>query len=284
VLADLYGVLAEVGHAQGLSHQPTVGDRVGAHSARTGGRQLLELRDQSAALIEQLLGPVATHPPFQELQVIRVVVNLEGDLMGSPEALHSMTVHFGRTGPAFGGPQDDHRPVGIQVGSAGAGLVLDLSYFGDGAFQRRSHHLVHPLRVGAFDQIGLVPKTSEQTLQLIAVDSRQHGWVGDLVSVQMQDGQHRPVTDRIDELVPMPGGRQGTRLGLAIANHCRHDQVRIVKSRSERMGEAVAELPTFVNGARNLGSTVAAEAPGKGEAPEESSQALFVLALFGIDL
>ena len=66
-LGHLHRVVPEVGGAQVPQEQAAVGVGVGAHAAVPLGGQGLELGDQSAVLIEQLLGAVAAQPLLQLL-------------------------------------------------------------------------------------------------------------------------------------------------------------------------------------------------------------------------
>ena len=72
----LDGVVAEVGQAQVAKQQAAVGVRVGAHAALPSGAQLGQLGPEPAGVVEQLLGPVALHPLFEDADVARVVVHL----------------------------------------------------------------------------------------------------------------------------------------------------------------------------------------------------------------
>ena len=53
----------------------------------------------------------------------------------------------------------------------------------------------------------------------------------------MQDRQHRTVGDRVEKLVGLPGGRQGTRLCFTVADDAGDDEIGIVEHRAERMAE-----------------------------------------------
>ena len=119
--------------------------------------------------------------------------------------------------------------------------------------------------IGTFDEIGLIAVADKQALELLVADSSQHRRIGDLVAVQVQDGQHRPVADGVEKLVGVPGRCQGPGLSLAIAHHDRNDQIGIIEGRPEGMGEAVAQLASLMNRAGSLGSAVAADAAGEGE-------------------
>ena len=128
-----------------------------------------------------------------------------------------------------------------------------------------------------FHEERVIPVAAQQTPQLLAADAGQHRGVGDLVAVQVQDGQHRPVGGRIQELVGVPGSGQGPGLRLPVAHHAGHDQVRVVEGRPEGVGQGVAQLPALVDGARGLGRHVAGDPSGKGELLEQPLQPRLVL-------
>ena len=100
----------------------------------------------------------------------------------------------------------------------------------------------------------------------------------------MQDGQHRAIARRVEELVDVPGGGQRSGLGFAVADHRGDDQVGIVERRAAGVREHVAQLAAFVDRAGRLRRAVAADAAGKGELLEELAQAFVVFALLRIDL
>ena len=62
--------------------------------------------------------------------------------------------------------------------------ALDVLYRG---VQRRCHRLMHRLRLMSFDEIRCPPVSAQQLLQFLSADAGKHGWIGDLVTVQMQD-------------------------------------------------------------------------------------------------
>ena len=103
--------------------------------------------------------------------------------------------------------------------------------------QRRGHRLVHAVRVGALDEVRRVAVAAEQVLQLLVRDAGKDGRVVDLVAVEVQDRQHGAVADRVEELVRVPGGRQRTGFRLAVADHDRDDQVRVVEGRPKGVRE-----------------------------------------------
>ena len=65
--------------------------------------------------------------------------------------------------------------------------------------------------------------------QLVARDAGEHGRVGDLVAVEVQDRQHRAVACRVEELVRVPARGQRPGLGLAVADDAGDEQVGVVE-------------------------------------------------------
>ena len=114
-------------------------------------------------------------------------------------------------------------------------------------------------------------------LELLARDAREITGIGDLVAIQMQDRQHRAVAHGVQELVAVPARGQRSRLGLAVADDRRDDEIRIVEGRAEGVRQHVAELAAFVDRARRLRRSVTRNAAGEAELLEETSHALRVL-------
>src|SRR5208337_1834251 len=203
---------------------------------------------------------------------------------GPPEAFEVVPVHLARGGPTFGAAQDDDRPARPKGLTGPPRLFLDFADFQNAMLQGRSHRLVHALVIAAFHKIRSVPITDEQRLQLVVADTRQDCGVVDLVAIQMQDRQHRPVDDRVEEFVAVPAGGEGPRLGLAVANHHEGDQVRVVVGRPVSVRDAVAQFAAFVDTAGGFWRGVAADAAREGKLLEKALQPRCVFALFRVDL
>ena len=131
------------------------------------------------------------------------------------------------------------------------------------------HRPVHRGRVVAGDVDRFVAVAAQQVVQLRLGEAGEHGGVGDLVAVQVQDGQHRPVVDRVEELVGVPGRRQRPGLRLAVADHAGHQQTRVVERGAVGVGQRVAQLAALVDRPGRLGRDVAGHPAGEGELPEE---------------
>ena len=143
---------------------------------------------------------------------------------------------------------------------------------------------MHRGRIVAFERERLVAVAAHQIFKLRVRNARQHRGIGDLVAVQMQDGQHRAIGRRIEKLVRVPACGQRSGLGLAVAHHAGHDQIGIVEGRAVGMHQRVAQFAALVNRARRLRRHVAGNAVGPAELPEQPLDAVLVLADVGINL
>src|SRR5215469_6803240 len=178
------------------------------------------LRTKPPFLIEKLLGLITAHPGFQYLQVTGIGGDVrQRDLVRSPEAFQIMSIHFSRGRPTLRATKNNHRPAWPESLSGTPCLLLEFADLQDTLFQRRSHRLVHTVRVTPFHKIRCVPVADEQRLQLLMADAGQEGRVIDLVAIEVQDLQHRPVRNRIEELVTVPASSEGTGLRLAVTHH-----------------------------------------------------------------
>ena len=94
-------------------------------------------------------------------------------------------------------------------------------------------------------------------------DAGEEAGVGDLVAVQVEDREYAPVSGRIEELVAVPAGCEGSGLRLAVADDTGDDQVRVVERRPIGVAQGVPKLAPLVNAARRLGATWLGMPPGK---------------------
>jgi hypothetical protein len=93
--------------------------------------------------------------------------------------------------------------------------------------------LVHLRRVVACHGEDLIAESLKQGAQVVIVGAGQHGGVGDLVAVEVQDRQHRAVARGVDEVDALPRAHEGAGLRLAVAHHGGHDEVGVVEGRAE---------------------------------------------------
>ena len=143
---------------------------------------------------------------------------------------------------------------------------------------------MHLCRVVALDEVGRPAVPLEQGFQFVVGNAGKHGGIVDLVAVELKDRQHRAVTDRVQELVGMPGRGQRAGLGFAIANHHGDQQVGIIESGAKGVRDAVAQFAALVNRTGRLRRAVTSDPAGEGKFFEELAHPSLVLALVRIDL
>ena len=204
--------------------------------------------------------------------------------MSAERALDLQAVDDLRARPALGRLQHDHRPAPPGGVAGGARIALDLPDAAEGLLQRAGHQLVHLLRVVAFHEQGLPAAAPQELGQFLIPDAGQDGGVADLVAVQVQDRQHGPVADGVEELGGLPGGGQRAGLGLAVADHAGDDQAGIVERGPERVAERVPQLAALVDRSRRRRRDVAGDPAGERELLEQLLQPGLVLADVRVDL
>ncbi len=283
------GEVAEVRHVERLQQQSAVGVRRHAHALPALGRDLLVLGFQVAGGVEQLLGLVAAHPLLKLLQVFGMLEQArQRHLMRAPGAFDRQPVDDLRTGPALGCAQNQHRPGGalyrLALGHGRARLGLNLGDAVEDCVEGCGCFLVHLGRVAALNGVRLVAVAAHQALKLCLRNAAQQCRVGDLVAVQMQNRQHHAIGGRVQKFIGMPACGERPGLGLAVANHAGHDQIRVVEDRAEGMHQRVAEFAAFVNRSGRLGRHVARDAVGPTELAEEPFDAVPIALDMRIDL
>ena len=227
-----------------------------------------QLREQPAFLVEELLGPVATHPVLEPAELIRALPDSsKGYLVRAPRSLDRDAVDLAGARPAFRRPEHEHRPARpLELAALPRCLPGSAqSRRGSGRARRRtvrappatSRHRSHR------DEDRRPAVALEQRLELALGDPREHGRVRDLLAVQVQDRQDRTVAARVEELVRVPARGERSGLRLAVADDAGDQQIRIVEGCPESVHERIAELATLVDRARRLRCCVARDPPGK---------------------
>ena len=208
--------------------------------------------------------------------------------MRPPRPLDADAVDVPRPGPALGRSQHQHRPLWTLGRPARPRLVLDRGDPVQDLVQSGRHPAVHLHRVlaveAALHQVRLVAVAAHQVEQLRLRNPGEHGRIGDLVAVQVQDRQHRAVRHRVEELVRVPGGGQRPGLRLAVPDDAGDDQVRVVEGGPVRVHERVAELAALMDRAGRLRRRVAGDPAGEGELPDEPAQPVVVRGDRGVEL
>ena len=264
-------------------HDAAVRDRGRAHPQVALRPQRVEVGHRASVPVEELLGPVRAQPRLEHREVLGVLAHAgERNLVRAEGALHLHAVDHAGAGPALGRAQHDGGPPrGRLVERARGGIRPDRGDALVGDVDRVGHPAVHRHRVLAVetarDEQRLVAVAAEEVDELRLGDAREQGRVGDLVPVEVQDRQHGPVGDGVEERVSAPARGERTGLGLAVAHHARDHQAGVVERRAEGVHERVAELAALVDGPGCLGRRVRRDAAGERELAEEPLHALPVV-------
>ena len=201
----------------------------------------------------------------------------ERDLVGPPEPLGLLAVHFGGPVHPFGVTRTSAGQRGRSAGRRSRAAVWIARISSTMPSSAAAIAWCIGARLVALHDVRPVAVPGEQALELRPADPRQDRRVRDLVAVQVEDREDRAVGLRVEELVRVPRRGQRPRLRLAVADHARHQEVRVVERRAVGVGERVAELAPLVDRPGRLGRHVARDAAGKGELPEQPPQAVRVL-------
>ena len=205
-------------------------------------------------------------------------------LVRTPVSLFPLAVDLLGTGPAFGRAHDDHRPGGALGKTVAPRVRLDAADVVNDRLERLRHQLMHLRRIIALDKMGRIAVAAHEVVKLVVGNPRQHGRIGDLVAVEVQDRQHGAVARRVQKLVGMPACRERPSLRFAVAHNRSDDEIGVVESRAKGVRKRIAEFAALVDGAGRLGRHMTRNSAGKGELGEEPLHPLLVLRDVWIDL
>ena len=138
-------------------------------------------RAQAPGLVEELLGPVAAQPGFEDGEVFGIRADVaDGHLVGTERALDREAVHGlrDRSNPSACGARS--WPRRSIARGAPAGRCLDVRDLVEGSIERGGQLLVHIEGVVTGDEDRAMAVTLEQPPQLVLADPRQDRRVGDL--------------------------------------------------------------------------------------------------------
>ncbi len=189
-----------------------------------------------------------------------------------------------RPGPPLRRSEDDGGPSGTRRGVTRASGRLEAADRLDTGVERPGEILMDAQGVVALDEENLVAFAFEAPANVRVGGSSEDGRPGDLVTVEMEDGEHRSVASGVQEPNALPRRRERAGLRLAVAHDRRHDEARVVERRAESVSQDVAELSAFMDGAGGWDADVARNASGRREAAEEAAEAGDVARDLGIDL
>src|SRR6516164_4838325 len=275
---------AEIRHLQWLAYQATIRDGVGAHPTIPFWSQGLQLWNESAVLVEQFLWLVVAHPLLKYLQVCRIGRDIrDRDLMRTPEALEVVVADLPRRSPTFRASQHDHRPPRPHSLTTVSSLFLDLADLQNTMFQCGGHRLMHAGRIAPFYKIRRVTVADEQRFQLFMTNAGQQRRGINLVAIEVQDGQHGPICDRVEELVAVPARGQRPRLCFAITHHHERYQVWSFVDSPVSVRGAVAQFTSLMDASGRFRRGVATDSPGERELFKEPLHPGQVLALVRVD-
>ena len=195
---------------------------------------------QCAVLVEEFAGAVGTQPVGEHLQMLGGVPGAgKRHLVCPPRSGGLLAVDVGRTGPALGVTEDDHRPAWPGLVTGGRPCLDRGDLVEDVVEQFREPAvdvgMVRGAVVDDLEEVRIVTVTHHQAAQFVLRDAIQHSRIGDLVAVEMQNGQHHAVFGGVHELVGVPTGGQCAGLGLAVADDRRDEQVGVVERRTVGM-------------------------------------------------
>ena len=100
----------------------------------------------------------------------------------------------------------------------------------------------------------------------------------------MQNGQNRPITHRVQKINALPGAFKRSGLGFSIPNHRGDDQIGVVESGAKGVRKDIAQLASFVNGARCGHTDVAGNTARGRELAKQVTHPLLILGDLWIDL
>ena len=250
-MRDVNGVARVVAEDKILEFEPAVGMRIRAHAPISGWRQFLQFGHQAAAIVEELVRTVRPHPGFELLEMGWIPLRVRNRyLVRPPRTLHALAVDDLRPRPSFRRAQHDCRPARSLHHPRRPRRVLDRPDARVTAVQDDGERAMHRKRIIAGHFVHVIPVRVQQHAHVGIRSATQHRRSRDLVLVQVQDGQHRPVARRIEETHPLPRALERSRLGLAVADHTGHEQVGIVERRAERVDERVAQFPSLMDRSR----------------------------------
>src|SRR5215813_4547475 len=150
-------------------------------------------------------------------------------LVRTPIVLRPLAINLFRTRPALRCTKYDHRPTRPLSETIAAGVGFDALNLADDLIQGGSHQIVHCRRIMSLNEIRRIAIATEKLIELLMTDAGENAGICDLVPIEVQNWQYRPVRRRIEELVGVPARRQRSGLRFAVARDTSHDEIRIIK-------------------------------------------------------
>src|SRR5690606_1481801 len=145
-----------------------------------------------------------------------------------------------------------------------------------------NHVLMHGKWITPFYENRIVAIALEQITQLLMRDAGQEGGIGNLVTIQVQNGEHRSIVAGVQKLVRMPRRRQCPGLGLAVTHHAGNDKIGIVQRGAVGVAKRISQFPALVDRAGNIRGYMAGNSPWKRELAKQGEHSCLVLRHGGI--
>jgi len=131
-------------------------------------------------------------------------------------------------------------------------------------------------RLIAFHEMNLVAVRLKKTPYVIIAATPEDRGSADLISVQVEDRQHRAVANGIQKARSFPRSFQWPGLSFSISNNGYCYEIRIVEHRAEGMHQDVTELSSFMDRARCRCAYVTRNAARCRELPKEARETLHI--------
>src|SRR5271154_2073475 len=154
----------------------------------------------------------------------------------------------------------------------------------DGRVDGSGHEFMHLFRLITFNKVRSPAAALQELIQFLMFDASQYSRIADLVTIKVQNRQHRTIRPWIEKLVRLPRGCKRARFRLAVTDNAGDDQVRIIKCGTKGMTQRIAQLAALVNGPRRRRRNMAGDSAGKRELLKELLQSGFVLSDVWINL
>src|SRR5208337_3292581 len=107
------------------------------------------------------------------------------------------------------------------------------------ALNRGRHGLVHAFWIGTFYEVRCPAVSRKQAFQLFVRNACQQRRVVNLVSIKVQDGQNRSISNGIEKLADVPGSCKWSGFRFPVADYRSHNQLRVVEGRAASMREYI---------------------------------------------
>src|SRR5713101_7027845 len=127
------------------------------------------------------------------------------------------------------------------------------------------HGLMHRFWLVSLHKVWFPAVAGEETSEFPIRHPGKHGWIRDLVAIEMKNGQHRTIAYRVQKFIAVPARSQWPRFGLAVSHHATCEQVWIVEHGAASVHDRIAQFSPFVDGARSFGRRMARNSSRKRE-------------------